>query len=290
MTKVAYIGLGVMGSHMAGHLVAHGYDVTVYNRTASKAEAWLSKHDGKAASSPREAAADADFVFACVRDDDDLREVTIGADGAFRAMKQGAVFVDNTTASSGVARQLNTAALQREVAFLDAPVSGGEAGAVNGVLTVMVGGDEESYFKAEPLLKSYARMCKLIGPSGSGQIAKMVNQICAAGIIQALAEGLHFARKAGVDPDAVIDSISKGAAQSWIMENRSDTMLKGEFNFGFAVNLFRKDLDICLRTADEIGAQLPITRLINEFYLDVQKMGGGRWDATSLIARLEQER
>lgn len=286
-TKVAYIGLGVMGSHMAGHLVARGCDVTVYNRTSSKVEAWLSKHNGRAAQTPREAAANADFVFACVGNDDDLREVTIGVDGAFQGMRLGSVFIDNTTASSKVAQELNSAAMEQGVAFLDAPVSGGEAGAIHGVLTVMVGGDEEAYSKAEPLIKSYARMCNLIGPSGSGQIAKMVNQICAAGIIQALAEGLNFAKKAGVDTHAVIDSISKGAAQSWVMENRSDTMLKGEFDFGFAVDWFRKDLDICLRTADEIGAQLPITKLINEFYLDVQKMGGGRWDATSLIARLE---
>ena len=286
--RVAFIGLGVMGYPMAGHLAAGGHDVTVYNRTAEKAEAWVKQYGGQATPSPQAAADGADFVFSCVGNDDDLRSVTTGAEGAFQGMKEGAVFIDNTTASSEVAQELHGIAAGRGFGFLDAPVSGGQAGAENGVLTVMVGGDADPYAKAEPLINCYARMCQLMGPSGSGQLTKMVNQICIAGLVQALSEGLHFAKQAGLDAEAVVDVISKGAAQSWQMENRYKTMIAGEFEHGFAVDWMRKDLDICLNTARQIGAKLPVAALVDQFYAEVQDMGGRRWDTSSLIARLER--
>ncbi len=286
--RVAFIGLGVMGYPMAGHLASGGHEVTVYNRTAAKAEAWAKEHGGKAAPTPREAAEGADFVFCCVGNDDDLRSVTTGPDGAFHGMKSGAVFIDNTTASSEVARELHAAAAEKGCGFLDAPVSGGQAGAENGVLTVMVGGDEDAYAKAEPLIDCYARMYRLMGPSGSGQLTKMVNQICIAGLVEALSEGIHFAKQAGLDAEAVVDVISKGAAQSWQMENRYKTMIAGEFEHGFAVDWMRKDLNICLETARQIGAKLPVAALVDQFYAEVQDMGGKRWDTSSLIARLER--
>jgi 3-hydroxyisobutyrate dehydrogenase len=286
--RVAFIGLGVMGYPMAGHLAAGGHQVTVYNRTAAKAEQWVAEHKGSAAPTPREAAADADFVFACVGNDDDLRAVTVGDDGAFAGMKSGAIFIDNTTASSDVARELYAAGAEQGIAFLDAPVSGGQAGAENGALTVMVGGDEAPFAKAEPLIDCFAKMCRLLGPSGAGQLTKMVNQICIAGLVEGLAEGLNFAKKAGIDPIAVVEVISKGAAQSWQMENRYETMVRDEFEFGFAVDWMRKDLNICLETARRIGANLPVTALVDQFYAEVQDMGGKRWDTSSLIARLQR--
>lgn len=288
MAKVAFLGLGVMGYPMAGHLAAGGHDVVVYNRTAEKAQKWAKEHKGSTALTPREAAADADFVFACVGNDDDVRAVTIGDDGAFQSMKEGAVFTDNTTASADVARELHAAGNGKGIHFLDAPVSGGQAGAENGILTVMVGGDSEPYARAEPLINCFARMCQLMGPSGSGQITKMVNQICIAGLVQGLSEGLHFAKQAGIDPVSVVEVISKGAAQSWQMENRYQTMAKNEFEFGFAVDWMRKDLNICLDTARRIGAKLPVTALVDQFYAEVQDMGGSRWDTSSLIARLDR--
>ena len=286
--RVAFIGLGVMGYPMAGHLASGGHEVTVYNRTGAKAEAWAKEHGGKAAPTPREAVEGADFIFCCVGNDDDLRSVTTGPDGAFHGMKQGAVFIDNTTASAEVARELHAAAAEKGCGFLDAPVSGGQAGAENGVLTVMVGGDEDAYAKAEPLIDCYARMCRLMGPSGAGQLTKMVNQICIAGLVEALSEGIHFAKQAGLDAEAVVDVISKGAAQSWQMENRYQTMIAGEFDHGFAVDWMRKDLNICLETARQIGAKLPVAALVDQFYAEVQDMGGRRWDTSSLIARLER--
>ena len=288
MAKVAFLGLGVMGYPMAGHLAAKGHEVTVYNRTFSKAQAWAAQHKGKAATTPREAAQGAEFVFCCVGNDDDLRAVTLGADGAFAGMAQGAVFVDNTTASADVARELARAAAGLGAAFIDAPVSGGQAGAENGVLTVMCGGDAAAYARAEPVIAAFARACRLMGPSGSGQLTKMVNQLCIAGLVQGLAEGLHFAQKAGLDPNAVVAVISKGAAQSWQMENRHKTMAQGAFEFGFAVDWMRKDLGICLDEARRNGAQLPVAALVDQFYADVQAMGGGRWDTSSLIARLNR--
>jgi 3-hydroxyisobutyrate dehydrogenase-like beta-hydroxyacid dehydrogenase len=286
--RVAFVGLGVMGYPMAGHLAAGGHDVTVYNRTAAKADGWAKQHGGKSAATPQAAADGADFVFCCVGNDDDLRAVTTGENGAFHGMKAGTVFIDNTTASSEVARELHAAAAQKGCGFLDAPVSGGQAGAENGVLTVMVGGDQEAYDKAEPLIDCYARMCRLMGPSGSGQLTKMVNQICIAGLVQALSEGIHFAKQAGLDAGAVVDVISKGAAQSWQMENRYETMIAGEFEHGFAVDWMRKDLNICLSTARQVGAKLPVAALVDQFYAEVQDMGGRRWDTSSLIARLER--
>ncbi|MBL8572551.1 MAG: NAD(P)-dependent oxidoreductase [Hyphomicrobiaceae bacterium] len=289
MAKVAFIGLGVMGFPMAGHLaVKGGHDLTVYNRTNAKAERWVARFGGTLALTPRAAAEGADFVFTCVGNDDDLREVTLGPDGAFHAMHPGAVHVDNTTASASIARELADAALARGFAALDAPVSGGQAGAENGMLTVMVGGDPQAYALAEPVIAAYARMVKLMGPAGSGQLTKMVNQICIAGLVQALSEGVHFAKRAGLDADAVIDVISKGAAQSWQMENRGKTMNAGKFDFGFAVDWMRKDLAICLAEARVNGAQLPATALVDQFYAEVQKIGGARWDTSSLIARLER--
>ncbi len=289
MAKVAFIGLGVMGFPMAGHLATKGgHEVTVYNRSAAKAQAWVAKFGGKAVPTPREAAQGQDFVMACVGNDDDLRSVTIGADGAFAGMGKGAIFVDHTTASAEVARELNAAANKRGFGFVDAPVSGGQAGAENGVLTVMCGGDEAAFKRVEPVIAAYARMCRLLGGAGSGQLTKMVNQICIAGLVEALSEGIHFAKKAGLDVEAVIETISKGAAQSWQMENRYKTMNAGKFDYGFAVEWMRKDLAICLNEAKRNGASLPVTALVDNFYAEVQKMGGTRWDTSSLIARLEK--
>ncbi|HRY02257.1 MAG: NAD(P)-dependent oxidoreductase [Hyphomicrobiales bacterium] len=289
MTKVAFLGLGVMGFPMAGHLKTKGgCDVVVYNRSTAKAKAWVEKFGGASAPTPREAARDCDIVFACVGNDDDLRSITLGPDGALAGMKKGAIFVDHTTASAEVARELHAAAADLGVAFVDAPVSGGQAGAENGVLTVMCGGDAEPYAKAEPVIAHFARACRLMGPSGAGQLTKMVNQICIAGLVQGLAEGLHFAQKAGLDGEAVVAVISKGAAQSWQMENRFKTMLDGKFDFGFAVDWMRKDLSICLSEARNNGANLPVAALVDQFYSEVQKMGGKRWDTSSLIARLNR--
>jgi len=289
MAKVAFLGLGVMGYPMAGHLKNRGgHDVTVYNRTGAKAEKWVAEHGGSMAPTPAEAAAGQDFVFACVGNDDDLRAVTIGADGAFAAMKPGAIFVDNTTASAEVARELDAEAQKRGLGFVDAPVSGGQAGAENGVLTVMCGGDEATFDKAKPVIGSFARMVGLMGPAGAGQLTKMINQICIAGLVQGLAEGIHFGKKAGLDIGKVIDVISKGAAGSWQMENRHKTMNEGRYDFGFAVDWMRKDLGICLAEADRNGASLPVTALVDQFYKDVQAMGGSRWDTSSLLARLER--
>ena len=287
MAKVAFLGLGVMGYPMAGHLKAKGgHDVTVYNRTFAKAESWAKHHGGHAAKTPREAAQDCDFVFACVGNDDDLRSVVLGPDGAFAGMKKGAIFVDNTTASAEVARELYAKAHEHGVDFIDAPVSGGQAGAENGALTVMCGGDAEIYAKAEPVITAFAKAVKLLGPSGAGQLTKMVNQICIAGVVQGLAEGIAFAKRSGLDAEAVIEAISKGAAQSWQMENRYKTMNANTYTFGFAVDWMRKDLGICLEEARRNGAHLPMTALVDQFYGDVQEMGGGRWDTSSLLARL----
>ena len=288
MAKVAFLGLGVMGFPMARHLAAKGHDVTVYNRTAAKAEAWVAAHGGRSAPTPGEAAAGQDFVLACVGNDDDLRQVARGKDGALAAMERGAIFVDHTTASAEVARELHAAGGERGVGFGDAPVSGGQAGAENGALTVMCGGDAETYARAEPVIMAYARACRLLGPPGSGQLTKMINQICIAGLVQGLAEGLHFGRRAGLDVEAVLDVISKGAAGSWQMENRGKTMNAGKFDFGFAVDWMRKDLSICLGEARRNGALLPVTALVDQFYAEVQAQGGGRWDTSSLIARLER--
>jgi 3-hydroxyisobutyrate dehydrogenase len=277
-----------MGFPMAGHLSAKGHETTVYNRTPAKAERWLNTYAGARAASPREAARGRDFVLACVGADDDVRAVALGPDGAFAGMKKGAVFIDHTTASARVARQLHGEALRRDLHFIDAPVSGGQAGAENGALTVMCGGDSEPYARAEPVIAAYARACRLMGRVGSGQLTKMVNQICIAGLIQSLAEGVSFARKAGLDLDAVVAILSKGAAQSWQMDNRAKTMAAGKFDFGFAVDWMRKDLSICLEEGRRNGAQLPTTALIDQFYADVQRRGGGRWDTSSLIARLEK--
>jgi 3-hydroxyisobutyrate dehydrogenase len=289
MAKVAWIGLGVMGYPMAGHIRRKGgHDLTVYNRSAAKAEAWAKEHGGKTAPTPAEAAKDADFVFCCVGNDNDLREVTLGAQGAFSSVKKGAVFIDNTTASANVARELYAAAKGKGFDFLDAPVSGGQAGAQNGVLTVMVGGDQAVFDRAQPVIASYARMVALIGPAGAGQLTKMVNQICIAGLVQALSEGIHFAQKSGLDLAKVMDTISKGAAQSWQMENRWKTMADGKFDFGFAVDWMRKDLAICQEEAKRNGASLPVTAIVDGYYAEVQKMGGSRWDTSSLIARLSK--
>lgn len=288
MAKVAFIGLGVMGFPMAGHLKAKGgHEVTVYNRNPTKAQGWVSQHGGLSAPTPADAARGQEFVFACVGNDDDLRSVTIGENGAFAGMEKGAVFVDHTTASANVARELADAALAGGFGFVDAPVSGGQAGAENGVLTVMCGGGAEAYARAEPVIAAYARMCKLMGPAGSGQLTKMVNQICIAGLVQALSEGVHFAKRAGLDVEAMLDVISKGAAGSWQMENRGRTMNQNKFDFGFAVDWMRKDLGIVLDEARRNGAQLPVTALVDQFYAEVQKLGGRRWDTSSLIARLE---
>ena len=289
MAKVSFLGLGVMGYPMAGHLRKKGgHEVTVYNRTSAKAEAWAKEYGGRHAPTPKAAAAGQDFVMMCVGNDHDVREVTLGAEGAFPGMKRGAVFVDHTTASAEIARELYEQANKGGFSFVDAPVSGGQAGAVNGVLTVMCGGDKEPFARAEPVIAAYARACKLLGPSGSGQLAKMVNQICIAGLVQGLAEGIHFAKRAGLEIEALIDTISKGAAQSWQMENRYKTMAAGKFDFGFAVNWMRKDLSICLGEARRNGAHLPVAALVDQFYSQVQKMGGERWDTSSLIALLDR--
>ncbi|WP_127597447.1 NAD(P)-dependent oxidoreductase [Nitratireductor alexandrii] len=289
MAKVAFLGLGVMGYPMAGHLKNKGgHDVTVYNRTAEKAAKWVDEHGGAHAATPAEAAAGKDFVFCCVGNDDDLRAVTLGQDGAFAAMKAGAVFIDNTTASAEVARDLAEAAEKAGFGFLDAPVSGGQAGAENGVLTVMVGGEQATFDTARPVIEAYAKMVGLMGPAGAGQLTKMINQICIAGLVQGLAEGIHFGKKAGLDVEKVVDVISKGAAGSWQMENRHKTMNQGSYDFGFAVDWMRKDLGICLTEAERNGAKLPVTALVDQFYKDVQDMGGRRWDTSSLLARLER--
>jgi 3-hydroxyisobutyrate dehydrogenase len=290
MANVAWIGLGVMGYPMAGHVLNRGgHSLTVYNRNPAKAAAWVKQYGkGRTAATPALAAREADFVFACVGNDDDLRAVTLGTEGAFQAMRKGAVFIDNTTASANIARELHAAAKAQGFDFLDAPVSGGQAGAENGALTVMVGGEPAAFERAKPVIANYARMVSLIGPAGAGQLTKMVNQICIAGLVQGLAEGLHMAAKAGLDIQKVIDTISKGAAQSWQMENRWKTMSEGKFEFGFAVDWMRKDLSICLDEARRNGATLPVTALIDQFYSDVQKMGGKRWDSSSLIARLNR--
>jgi 3-hydroxyisobutyrate dehydrogenase len=287
MVNCAWIGLGVMGFPMAGHLAKKsGAAVTVYNRTSAKANKWQAAHGGKTAPTPRAAVEGVDFVFACVGNDDDLRTVTIGEQGAFHTMKKGAVFVDHTTASANVARELAVEAKKRGLGFIDAPVSGGQAGAENGLLTVMCGGDEATYLNAEPMIMSYARMCKLLGPAGAGQLAKMCNQIAIAGVVQGLAECIQFGMKAGLNMEDVIAVISKGAAGSWQMENRHKTMIAGRFDFGFAADWMRKDLGICLEEARKNGSTLPVTALVDQFYAEVQKMGGKRWDTSSLIARL----
>ena len=288
MAKVAFLGLGVMGGPMAGHLAKAGHDVTVYNRTAAKAEAWVAAHGGRMGATPAEAAAEAEFVMACVGNDDDLRGVCTGEGGAFAAMAPGTVFVDHTTVSAKVTRELSEIAGQAGFGFVDAPVSGGQAGAENGVLSVMCGGTQADYDRAEPVIDAYARVCRRIGDSGAGQIAKMMNQICIAGLVQGLSEALLFGEKAGMDGKAVVEVISQGAAGSWQMANRHATMLEDRYDFGFAVDWMRKDLAICLATAEEIGAPLPVTALVDQFYKDVQAMGGARWDTSSLIARLRK--
>lgn len=287
MARVAFIGLGVMGYPMAGHLVAKGHEVTVYNRTESRAKAWVEQHGNRHATTPAAAADGAEIVFACVGNDDDLRSVTTAPGGAFEGLGRGAVFVDHTTASAAAARALDEAASARGAHFIDAPVSGGQAGAENGVLTVMCGGEADAYVRVEPVIEAYAKSCRLMGAAGAGQLTKMVNQICIAGLLQGLSEGLAFAQKAGLDGEAVLDVISKGAAGSWQMENRGKTMLADKFDFGFAVNWMRKDLSICLDEANRNGAALPATALIDQFYKDVQLMGGERWDTSSLIKRLK---
>jgi len=292
MAKVAFVGLGVMGYPMAGHFKAKGgHEVTVFNRTAAKAEQWVSQHGGKSAPTPRQAAAGQDFVMACVGNDNDLRQVMLGEDGVFAGVRPGAIVVDHTTASAEIARELHAEAKQRGFDFIDAPVSGGQAGAENGVLTVMCGGDEPVFAQAEKVIAAYARACNLMGASGSGQLAKMVNQICIAGVVQGLAEALHFAQKAELDIDKLVATISKGAAQSWQMENRYKTMAAGKFDFGFAVDWMRKDLAICLAEARRNGAHLPLTALVDQFYSEVQKMGGRRWvtiDPRDLDAALDR--
>jgi 3-hydroxyisobutyrate dehydrogenase len=285
--RTAFIGLGIMGGPMAGHLQRAGHDVVVFNRTASKAEAWVAEYGGRSAATPREAATDADIVCACVGADRDVREVTVGEGGAFHAMRPDAVFVDHTTASAAVARELHGAARARGVHFIDAPVSGGQAGAQKGQLSVMCGGDAEPFARVEPVLRAYGKSVVRIGDSGAGQLCKMVNQVCIAGLVQGLAEGLHFAQNAGLDVPAVLSVISKGAAQSWQMENRWQTMVDGTFDFGFAVDWMRKDLGIVLDEARRNGSRLPVAALVDQFYAQVQARGGGRWDTSSLIALLD---
>ena len=287
MAKLAFLGLGVMGAPMAGHLQKAGHDVTVYNRTAAKAEAWAKAQGGKMAATPREAAAGAAFVMSCVGNDDDLRGVCLGADGAFAGMAKGAVFVDHTTVSAAVTRELYAAAQDAGISFVDAPISGGQAGAENGALSIMCGGDQPAYDAALPVMEVYSKICRRIGDSGAGQMTKMCNQIAIAGLVQGLSEALHFAHKAGLDGRAVVEVISQGAAGSWQMNNRYETMLDDHFEHGFATDWMRKDLGICLSTANETGASLPVTALVDQFYKDVQKMGGGRWDTSSLYKRLK---
>lgn len=288
MAKAAFIGLGVMGYPMARHLAQKGHEVTVFNRTSARAEKWTSENGGRMAETPRVASAGKEFVFACVGNDDDLRAVTLGPNGAFAGMGKGAVFVDHTTASAAVARELHAAAVEIGIGFIDAPVSGGQAGAENGTLTVMAGGDAEPYRRAEPIVTSYARACRLLGGPGAGQLAKMMNQICIAGTVQGLSEAIHFGLAAELDVAAVIEVISKGAAQSWQMDNRSRTMLEGRYDFGFAVDLMRKDLGIVLDEARRNGATLPVAALVDQFYAEVQQLGGQRWDTSSLLARLQR--
>ena len=288
MAKLAFLGLGVMGFPMAGHLVKAGHEVTVYNRTAAKAEAWVTTHGGARAETPALAAKGADFVLACVGNDNDLRAVCLGDTGAFAGMTSGAIFIDHTTVSASVTRELGAIAMGRGVGFIDAPVSGGQAGAENGKLSVMCGGQAEVYVLAEPVIAAYARICRLLGPSGAGQLAKMANQIAIAGLVQGLSEALHFAQKAGLDGRAVVEVISQGAAGSWQMVNRHQTMLDDQFSHGFAVDWMRKDLGICLAAANDLGASLPVTALVDQFYKDVQNMGGGRWDTSSLFKRLRK--
>ncbi|MDB4111932.1 NAD(P)-dependent oxidoreductase [Yoonia sp.] len=287
MTKLAFLGLGVMGYPMAGHLKSAGHDVTVYNRTAAKAEKWVSEHGGQLGATPNAASQGADMVLACVGNDDDLRSVCLGKDGAFAAMAAGSIFVDHTTVSAAVTRELHDAAAQNGIAFVDAPVSGGQAGAENGALSIMCGGAADSYATAEAVIAAYAKLCRRIGDSGAGQMTKMCNQIAIAGLVQGLSEALHFAQKAGLDGRAVVEVISQGAAGSWQMSNRYETMLDDKFDHGFAVDWMRKDLGICLDTANENGASLPVTALVDQFYKDVQKMGGARWDTSSLLKRLQ---
>ncbi|HSN51899.1 MAG TPA: NAD(P)-dependent oxidoreductase [Woeseiaceae bacterium] len=286
--KTAFIGLGVMGYPMAGYLSVRGHDVAVYNRGADKAQRWLGQYDGRGAATPAEAAAGADVVFCCVGNDDDVREVTLGDSGALQTMAAGSILVDHTTASATLARELYAAAAGRQVGFLDAPLSGGQAGAENGQLTIMVGGDAEVFERARPVMESYAKAITLIGPVGSGQLAKMVNQICIAGLLQGLSEGLHFALRAGLDVEKVISAISKGAAQSWQMDHRWHTMVRGQFEFGFATDWMRKDLGIALEEARANGARLELTEMVDRYYAEVQEMGGSRWDTSGLIARLEK--
>jgi 3-hydroxyisobutyrate dehydrogenase-like beta-hydroxyacid dehydrogenase len=287
MARVAFIGLGVMGHPMAGHLAAKGHDVTVYNRTASRAEAWVKQHGGAAAPTPAAAARDAEFVLCCVGNDDDLRSVTTAENGAFETLGQDAIFVDHTTASAAVARELAEAAANRGAAFIDAPVSGGQAGAQNGMLTVMCGGDQAAFDTAAPVAQAFARAITLLGKSGAGQLAKMVNQICIAGLVQGLSEAIAFGQCAGLDMAQVLDVIGKGAAQSWQMDNRGKTMVADKFDFGFAVDWMRKDLGLVLDEARRNGARLPVTALVDQFYADVQQLGGSRWDTSSLIKRLK---
>ena len=290
MSKVAWIGLGTMGFPMAGHLKTRGgYDVTVFNRTRGKTDAWVAKFGGRSAPSPAAAANGAEFVFSCVGNDDDLRAVTLGPDGAFQALGQGAIFIDHTTASARIARELHAAARKRGGGALDAPVSGGQSGAENGTLTVMVGGDDADYRKAKPVIEAYARAVNLLGASGSGQLTKMVNQICIGGLIEALSEALHFAHRADLDVEKVVDTISKGAAQSWQMDNRWKPMIDRKFDFGFAVDWVRKDFALVFEEARANGAELPVTALVDQFYAEIQAMGGSRWDTSSLIARLERK-
>ena len=286
MARLAFLGLGVMGGPMARHLAAKGHQLTVYNRTTAKAEAWVAAHGGKLGHTPAKAVAGAEFVMACVGNDDDLAHICTGPDGAFAAMAPGTVFVDHTTVSAQITRHLSSIAAAQGIGFVDAPVSGGQAGAENGVLSVMCGGSIEDYDRAEPIIAAYARICRRLGESGAGQLAKMMNQICIAGLMQGLSEALAFGEKAGLDGEAVVEVISQGAAGSWQMVNRHKTMLKDEFDFGFAVDWMRKDLGICLKTADALGASLPVTALVDQFYKDVQNMGGGRNDTSSLIRRL----
>ena len=288
MAKCAFIGLGVMGYPMAGHLQKAGHDVTVYNRTAAKAEKWVAEYGGALAATPAEAAKGAEFVFSCVGNDDDLRSVTTGSDGILSTIDSGSVLIDNTTASADVARELYAAAKEKGVSLIDAPVSGGQAGAENGVLTVMCGGDQAAFDRAAPIIDAFAKSCKLMGESGSGQLTKMVNQICIAGLVQGLSEGINFGVKAGLDMEKVLDVISKGAAGSWQMENRGSTMVENKFDFGFAVDWMRKDLGICLEESKRNGARLPVTSLVDQFYAQVQERGGQRWDTSSLIDLLSR--
>ena len=288
MAKVAFLGLGVMGFPMAGYLAKNGHEVTVYNRTRAKADAWVAKHGGKAVDTPKAAAQSAAIVFSCVGDDPDLRAVTLGASGAFDGMAAGSIYVDHTTASANIARELFAAAAKKGIHFIDAPVSGGQAGAENGTLTVMCGGEAAPFEKTKPVIAHFAKAVTLLGPSGSGQLTKMVNQICIAGLVQGLAEGINFGLKAGLDMKQVLDVIGKGAAQSWQMDNRGKTMVDDKFDFGFAVDWMRKDLRISLEEAKKSGAPLPVTEIINGFYGEVQKMDGGRWDTSSLIRRLRK--